>query len=203
VNESELKQLMLAELDSVHRLARHFVRRGCGVSVDDVVQETYLLALQGLQNFRLDADLGVRPWLFRILHRVVIRRATKDRRDREREIEVSRDDRASVEEDGAWLATANARIDWDRVDGRLAAAIEELADPLRSTFLLLAVGELSYKEIAAATDVPIGTVMSRIARARRHLIDALDELARDRGLRRSETRDERTRRPEASGNVDD
>lgn len=190
---------MLAELDAVHRLARHLVRRGESVSVDDVVQETYLRALEGLKNFTLDAELGVRPWLFRILHHVVIRRATKERRDRQRELEVAREEPGADE--FAWTELADLQVDWDNVDERLAAAIAELEEPLHSTFLLLAAGELSYKEIALSLEIPIGTVMSRIARARRRLIVKLAGLSSERRRRSADGREAPGRR-EARESID-
>ena len=64
-------------------------------------------------------------------------------------------------------------VDWDDVDERLAAAVRALPDEFRAPFLLFAVEDLKYREIAAVLDVPIGTVMSRLARARRQLMERL------------------------------
>lgn len=163
--------MLLSELDAVHRLARHLTRGDWSLA-DDVTQETFLRALQGLHTFQLDASIGVRPWLFRILHNVVVRRANKGNRDADREREVGR---AEAQSDADFDVSAgdDTRIDWDGVDQHLKAAIDELPLPLRTTFLLQAVAELSYKEIAAATEVPIGTVMSRLSRARRQLLSRL------------------------------
>jgi RNA polymerase sigma-70 factor, ECF subfamily len=196
VNQTELRPLLLAELDAVHRLAMHMVRNGA--VADDVVQETYLCALQGLHGFTLNDDLGVRPWLFRILHHVVIKRGVKDRRGRERDLEVG-EQQPRVSDD-VW-STSESQIDWERVDGRLKLAIDGLAEPLRSTFLLLAVGELSYKEIAAAMQVPIGTVMSRLSRARRQLMLSLGDLAQETGFRRTGLTDV-TSNPRADSKID-
>ena len=71
------------------------------------------------------------------------------------------------------------------MDERLRSAVGELPMPQRVTFLLSVVEELKYREIAEVTEVPVGTVMSRLSRARAFLAARLTELAAEQGLNAS------------------
>ena len=161
----EFRALVLAELDAVHRLAYHLTLSTH--EADDLVQETYLRALKSSAMFRA-TERGPRPWLFKILHNVY-----KTRLGRLRE-----------PGDGEFLDDQAARppdplpdgIDWEQVDERVKSAWQELTPALRSVVLLWAVEGLSYKQIADVTDVPIGTVMSRLYRARQTLAEQLKEI---------------------------
>ncbi len=73
-------------------------------------------------------------------------------------------------------------IDWEQVDDRLKKAVAELPAAHRSVVLLWAVEGLTYKQIADVTDVPIGTVMSRLYRARQTLAEQVMSLAIERRL---------------------
>ncbi|MEO1511747.1 MAG: sigma factor-like helix-turn-helix DNA-binding protein, partial [Planctomycetota bacterium] len=78
-------------------------------------------------------------------------------------------------------------LDWEQVDGRLKKAIGELKVEYREVLLMWGVEGLKYREIATILDVPIGTVMSRLHRARKLLSDALladEQAVADLGLRR-------------------
>ena len=147
----------------------------------DLVQETYLKALRAAANFEEQGG-GIRPWLFKILHNVFYSR-------------VSRQQRGPISVDGfhdqsgsepqpddpppAWNLAA---LDWDHVDQRLKTAIEGLSTEYREVLLLWGVEGLKYRQIAHILDVPIGTVMSRLHRARAILIRELGPVADELGL---------------------
>ena len=180
MSDASFQQLALAELDAVYRLAVHLARSP--QEAEDFVQDTYLRAFRSSDTFTL-AEHGIRPWLFKILHNVIHTSGSKKQREQ-----------AAV--DGLCLQTSEARdgaepswvdlsnLDWDRVDQRLKAAIADLPLSNRIVFLLSALEGLKYREIAEVTGVPVGTVMSRLSRARRTLAERLASLGHEHGLNR-------------------
>lgn len=151
-------------------------------SAADLVQETYLRALRACDGFEERAG-GLRAWLFRILHNVFF---TEHQRAKRRPLAM---DDAGVDaphpgpEPDADLPLWNlAGLDWERVDDRIKLAIERLRADFREVLLLWAVEGLKYREIAHVLDVPIGTVMSRLHRARATLTEELREVAEERRL---------------------
>jgi RNA polymerase sigma-70 factor (ECF subfamily) len=152
---------------------------------EDLVQETYLKAYRGYGGFTEGTNL--KAWLYRILTNTYINSyRAKRRRPEESDID-------DVEELylyrrlGALESAAAGRSAEDEVldsftDDQVKAAIESLPDQFRIAVLLADVEGFSYKEIAEMTDVPIGTVMSRLHRGRRALQKSLYELAAARGL---------------------
>ena len=191
MDRSTFANLALAELPAVYRLAYHL----CADKhdVDDVVQETYLHALRAADQFRL-MSCGVRPWLFKILHNVVNARFGKQRREDEA-LEGLRhapnhnaaDGPSSDGEAAAPLAMGEqgclSGISWDGIDERLKHAIDDLPFNQKVVFLLSAVEGLRYREVAETVGAPIGTVMSRLHRARAQLAAQLSELAIEHGIR--------------------
>ena len=125
---------------------------------DDLVQDTLLRAIDNLH--RLRAEGGVRPWLFTIMHNLFVSqfRKAKARPFHEPftpEIEAS---------------TAFAGSQEDGLHQRdLVAALYTLPAEQRTVLLLVSVEDLSYSETARVLDIPIGTVMSRLARGRERL----------------------------------
>ncbi len=174
-------QLALEHLDAVYRLALQLVRHPDEAS--DLVQETYLKALRVAERFE-ERGGGIRPWLFKILHNVFYTRLARDKRA---PLSVDELHGASTDEPGpddpgpAWdLST----LDWEHVDDRIKTAIEDLRPEYRTVLLLWAVEGLKYREIANVQEIPIGTVMSRLHRARSTLVDQLAEFAEEFGRSR-------------------
>ena len=127
---------------------------------EDLVQETYRKALHSFASFQPGSNF--KAWMFRILKNTFL-----DSRS-------SREHRLTIlwpEEDAPQLAIENETpetIFLQRCDRLLLRnAIEELPDYFRSALLLCEVEGMSYQEIAEALSIPIGTVMSRLARARK------------------------------------
>lgn len=190
MHTDEFEQLALASLDSAYRMALHLTRRQ--QEADDLVQETYLRAFRSAASY-VPGPNGIRPWLFKILHNVLRTRLTRVQRDRSfaEEIRTAPDligggprydaPDAPPAADGAGLAAVN----WDGVDERLKDAVHALPLDYRTAFLLSAVEGLKYREIAEVTDVPLGTVMSRLYRARVMLAAQLGALAAERGTSRN------------------
>jgi len=178
VDTEQFRQLALAELESVHRMAHHLARDPD--LAGDLVQETYMRALRAEHTFEL-RDHGIRPWLFKILHNVFYTRLSKDSKAPSA-IEDGHLEAAGGSEDEVEPAWDLASLDWEQVDERLLHAIGELKPHYREVLLLWAVEGLKYREVADVLDVPIGTVMSRLYRARSILSEKLADLAAEHGI---------------------
>jgi len=160
LSPERFRQLAVAELDAVHRFASHLCRDA--QEAEDLVQQAYLRAFESWTTFRLGAS-GMRPWLFKILHNVHRGRA-RGRREPLR-LDDARDVETGQERSGEIPLGAGV-IDWEQVDQRLKRAVLDLSDDLRTVFLLYAADDLKYREIAEILQIPLGTVMSRLSRAR-------------------------------------
>jgi RNA polymerase sigma-70 factor (ECF subfamily) len=171
LSETAFQEAALLELDAVHRLASQFARDP--FEADDLVQQTYLQAFRAASSYR-SGPTGMRPWLFRILKNVLL----ADRRRSKRQTQSSEFDEAESASADAPRLTENARLsdlNWEDVNEPLKQAVMELPAPLRMVFLLFAVEDMKYREIAAALEIPLGTVMSRLNRARRRIVLRLSE----------------------------
>jgi RNA polymerase sigma-70 factor (ECF subfamily) len=137
---------------------------------EDLVQETFAKALKGFSSFRLGTNF--RAWMYRILRNTFLTSRTGLKAAANVSLEEE-------EEDGLELAVERATpetILMSRIDAELVhSAIAELPLHYREALLLCEVEEMSYQEIAEALSVPIGTVMSRLSRARRALRNNLEK----------------------------
>ena len=150
-------------------------------SASDLVQETYLKALRASESFEEQGG-GIRPWLFKILHNAFYTRIARDQRG-PMSVESFHSEQSGEREPGAPRPAWNlASLDWDQVDSRLKAAIDGLSSEYREVLLLWGVEGMKYREIALIMDVPIGTVMSRLHRARSILARQLSSLAKEIGV---------------------
>jgi RNA polymerase sigma-70 factor, ECF subfamily len=152
---------------------------------EDLVQETYLKAYRAFGTFELGTNL--KAWLYRILTNTYINTyRAKKRRPEIADVEDVEDlylYRHVVGDRSSGIGRSAEDEALDRfTDTDVKEAIESLPDNFRMAVLLADVEGFSYKEIADITDVPIGTVMSRIHRGRRALQKALVDRGRARGL---------------------
>jgi RNA polymerase sigma-70 factor (ECF subfamily) len=129
---------------------------------EDLVQETYMKALKGFDSFA--AGTNFRAWMFRILRNTFL-----TSRSGMRSATIATD----FDEDESLLPAVTETPESLLMDlsdqERLQAALEKLAAPFREIILLADVEEMSYQEIAEALGIAIGTVMSRLSRARKAL----------------------------------
>ena len=134
---------------------------------EDLVQETYAKALKGFSSFRLGTNF--RAWMYRILRNTFLTSRTG--------LKVTMTVPLDPEEDGPELAVqfdTPETILFERANRELLQnAIGELPVYFREIILLCEVEEMSYQEIAETLSIPIGTVMSRLSRARKTLRDRL------------------------------
>jgi RNA polymerase sigma-70 factor (ECF subfamily) len=179
VDRQELERAALEHIDSVYRMALHLARRPEDAA--DLVQETYLKALHAADRFEQRGG-GVRPWLFKILHNVFYSKLARARREPRLLEDAATADGRQPPPGGPGPAWDLASLDWEHVDDRLKRAIEGLRPEYRTILLLWGVEGLKYREIAEILDVPIGTVMSRLHRARSILARELHDLREETGL---------------------
>jgi RNA polymerase sigma-70 factor, ECF subfamily len=165
------EDLALPLLPSLYNIASWLSRNP--TDAEDLVQETFLKALRGFSSFEPDSNF--RAWIFRILRNTYLTSRTGLAAMRTVALEDELDDRsASLYPEGA-IDRETPERNLIRLSDRAAlhAAMEQLPPPLLEVILLCDVEEMKYREIATVLEIPIGTVMSRIARARTALRGAL------------------------------
>lgn len=178
MESQEFRKLAVAEMDAVYRMAFHLARDAD--EAGDLVQDTYARALSAERTFEL-RDSGIRPWLFKILHNVFYSKKERDKKAPTLMEDLGHES-AGAELDQPGPAWDLASLDWEQVDDRLKHAIADLDPRYREVLLLWAVEGLKYREIADVMGIALGTVMSRLYRARQTLSEKLGELAREHGI---------------------
>jgi RNA polymerase sigma-70 factor (ECF subfamily) len=168
VNQKEFEKLALPLLDPLYNFARWMCRDAD--EARDLVQETFAKALKALGSFREGTNF--RAWMFRILRNTFLTSRTGlERRNTVQESEEGFAE-SVASSDTPELALVR-RADTELVQQAIAA----LPAAFQEIVILADLEELKYQEIADALDIPIGTVMSRLARARRllreHIVAAL------------------------------
>ena len=131
---------------------------------EDLVQETYVKALKGFSSFQ--AGTNFRAWMYRILRNTFL----TSRTGLKASVALDADDGPEL---SAGPETPETIFIEHSQHQFLQAAIEALPVHFREVLLLCEVEEMSYQEIGEALSIPIGTVMSRLSRARRRLHDEL------------------------------
>lgn len=165
-------------LPEVARFARSLTRDEA--DADDLVQETYLKAYEAWHTYAEGTEC--RGWLFTICRNAFYRRRQREERqvtcdDPELEALAAAAVHASAQAGG--YGDLFTRFDLSDAIGRAVAA---LPDAFRDVVLLVDIGDQSYESVAASLGVPVGTVRSRLFRARRLLQEALLAHARDAGF---------------------
>src|SRR5438309_4490049 len=166
LDRAEFERLAMEHLDMLYRIARRLTRDPS--AAEDLVQETYLRALRSYETFDLQ-EFGIRPWLLRIMHNL---QASRYQREKRQPVAVEDEQLQAVARAPDSPTGPDARAGrgiWDTMDQNLVRAVDSLPEEYRSVLTLWAIEDLSYKEIAESLDVPIGTVMSRLYRARQKL----------------------------------
>ena len=157
---SRFESVVLPHLDAAYALARWLTRNDADAA--DVVQEAMLRAFRYFDSYR---EGDARSWVLRIVRRTCY---SWLERNRPADIVPLEADAELDEEVGAaGAAVSTEALLQNRSDlRRLDTLIEALPAPLREVVVLRELNELGYREIAEVTGVPIGTVMSRLHRAR-------------------------------------
>ena len=171
----DFHERLVEERGHVQRMAQHLA--GDPELAADLSQETFARALRAAPRFEL-REQGMRPWLLTILQNCFYTRVGQRQRQPVAVGELAEHQPA----DEAAFHDADREIDWEWVDERLKHALDELKPAYRDVLLLSALRGLKYREIAERLGVPIGTVMSRLSRARRVLYRELADYAAEQGI---------------------
>ena len=172
------EELAMPLFDQLYNFA-HWLTRNRD-EAEDLVQETYVKALKGFPSFQLGTNF--RAWMYRILRNTFLTSRTGLRATMTVPLDPEEDLPDPALEPETPETIMIERSNWQLVQ----RAIEELPVHFREALLLCDVEEMSYQEIAETLSIPIGTVMSRLSRARRALGERLrQELQREQnnGLR--------------------
>ncbi|MCW8129201.1 MAG: sigma-70 family RNA polymerase sigma factor [Planctomycetota bacterium] len=155
---------------------------GNSAKAEDLVQETFVRAWKNFDRF--EAGTNFKAWIFKIM--IFVNR--NDRRNpRQREVTVDFSGEEHPVEAAAPAEAPAAGVNWEGLYGELVEdefkrALDRLDEDQRTVLMLVTLGELSYQEVAESLGVPIGTVMSRLFRARKRLQEDLYDYAKERGL---------------------
>jgi RNA polymerase sigma-70 factor, ECF subfamily len=164
VQSGEFEELAMPLFDQLYNFAHWLTQNR--EEAEDLVQETYTKALRGFSSFQLGTNF--RAWMYRIVRNTFLTSRTGLRATSTVPLDL---------EDGADLAVESETpetILMSRSNSQqVQRAIENLPLHYREIILLCEVEEMSYQEIAEALSIPIGTVMSRLSRARKTLRDGL------------------------------
>lgn len=161
---------VLPHLDSGYNLARWLLRDDHGAQ--DAVQEAYLRAFRFFDHLRGD---DARPWLLGIVRNTCYTLLQK-RRQAGEHVEFDEERDTDLVDASARREDNPERLLLNRLESaRLDHAIEQLPPRFREVIVLRELEELSYQEIAQTVEVPVGTVMSRLSRARALLRDMLEK----------------------------
>jgi len=160
------EQTVLPHLDAAYNLARWLTRNDH--DAEDLVQEAYLRAFKSFVGFH---GTDGRGWLLTIVRNTCytwLRRNHAEQLSTPFDEEIHREVVASPNPEELFLQNADRR--------HLQEGLEELPVEFREALVLREIEGLSYKEIAGVSGVPVGTVMSRLARARERLKEALPRI---------------------------
>jgi RNA polymerase sigma-70 factor (ECF subfamily) len=165
------EQVVLPHLDDAYTLARYLLRDEH--DAQDAVQESVLRALRYFDGFRQG---DARAWLLTIVRNYCYTWQKEHRTDR-MTVPFTDDESAAI---------ADPRATDDRViqageRERVQMAVDALSTELREVIVLREINDLSYREISEVVGIPMGTVMSRLARARKQLADSLGVDSRKAG----------------------
>jgi len=179
----EFEEVALPYLDALFNLALNLTRNR--KDAEDLVQEAYLRAFRFFDSYQ--PGTHIKAWLFRILRNTFINRY-RAAKARPEEVDFDKIDgvyEKMVEDD---FLRGHGSLDPEEAvmvgvpDEEIQEAMVALPEEYRSVVIMALVEELSYKEIASALAIPLGTVMSRLHRGRKQLQGALLEYAKRKGI---------------------
>lgn len=184
-NIDEFETLLEAQLDGLYNVALRYTRNSA--LAEDLVHDTAVRALRFRDRFEKGSNF--KAWVYTILTNTFINRYRRQKREREIIEGSTRED--VVQQLGSDTSRHTASQPESTFMERMlsddvVAALDDLPEEFRQVVVLCDVEGLSYKEIASAAQCPVGTVMSRLSRARRLLKRKLTAVAKERGIIRGE-----------------
>jgi len=181
--EQLFEEELLPHADALYNFAYHLTYNEA--DANDLVQETYMKAFRFINSF--DAGTNAKAWLFKILKNGFINEYRKKKKEPNK---VDYEDAVAFQEgdDDNSVAVFDLREDIfdDMLGDEITVALDKLPDDFKTVILLCDMEGFSYEEIAKIIDIPIGTVRSRLHRARNMLKESLKEYAAKMGYKKSE-----------------
>lgn len=162
-----MDQLLRRHYGRVHAVCRRIA--GSTRDADDAAQEAMIRVVRNLDKF--DGRSAFGTWVYRIATNTALDELRKRKRRPQLHVVGPHDADAGQREQADDMAHRHVDAVVDRIS--IDAALAELPDEFKAAVILRDVGDLDYAEIAAALDIPMGTVKSRIARGRRILVEKL------------------------------
>ena len=171
-------------LDALFGRALSLIRRP--EDANDLVQETYLRAFRNFSSFQ--PGTNGKAWLFTIMYSIFVNQYRKAKR---KPMIVSLDEQEEVFHhaladdnwEASYAAFEKSQVNWHGPE--VNSALEKLPESFRAAILLVDVDELNYEEAAAVLDCPVGTLRSRLFRARKLLFVELRDYAQKTGFIRN------------------
>lgn len=160
----------MKHIDDLFRTAKRLTMNA--VEAEDLVQETFMQAWKSFDHYEVGTNC--RAWLYKILF---------NKYDHHRRKKYTQAKYIQEADDLVFLsATYHAPMPENLTDSQVLAALDKLPEHYRSVVLLADVHEFDYKEVAEVLEIPIGTVMSRLSRARTQLKKTLSDVAKEYGI---------------------
>lgn len=188
LRQAEFEELVLPHIDLLLGFALRLTRNRA--DAEDLLQDAMYRAYRGLDGF--ERGTNFKAWMFRILTNAFISRRRSEARapllvdidavDQGQDLGDAATNEAALHDELLDATTDWTKVYADHVDDDVKRALDELPLEFRVPLLLSGLGGLRYQEIADVLGIPIGTVMSRLFRARQRLRRSLREYAVDRGL---------------------
>ena len=177
---SVFEQELLPQIDALYAFAFHLAFNE--KDAEDLVQDTYLRAFRSIESYQ--SGTNAKAWLFQILKNAFINQYRK-RSKQPAQVDYEEISNFHKEEDSQYSSYDDLRSDmFDQMMGdEVTTAINLLPVDFRIVILLCDVEDFTYEEIATILDIPIGTVRSRLHRARNALKNKLREYATSLGYR--------------------
>jgi RNA polymerase sigma-70 factor (ECF subfamily) len=161
----------MQHIDDLYRTAKRLTRSE--VEADDLVQETYMQAWKSFEHYELGTNC--RAWLYKILF---------NKFDHHRRKQYTQSKHFQEADELLFeFSAATPSVPEHLADREVISALEKLPEHYRSVVLLADVHEFDYKEVAEILSIPMGTVMSRLNRARTQLKKSLAGVARSYGIK--------------------
>ncbi len=178
-DSNEFENLAMEYMDQLYSTAKYWTRSEADAA--DLVQETYLRAFKGFGGFEKGTNL--RAWLFRIMKNAHLNMIRKEKtspqtQDVEEEVAIN-------------LSPTNASYLDTLTSKQVEDAISELPQSQKEALLLVELEGFSYKEAADILSIPVGTIMSRLSRARKTLANVLYEYVRKENLITKDTENDK------------
>jgi len=174
--QKEFRDLTFSHMDSLYNTALRMTRNQ--LDAEDLVQDVYVRAYRFFNKFKRDTNF--KAWIFKILTNTYINQYRK-RISQPRQVDLDKIKHMYIEkrtETHSGVMEQFEEVSYDSLfDDEIRDALQKLPDEFRIVVLLADIESFSYKEIAAIVECPLGTVMSRLSRGRKHLQSYLRDYA--------------------------